>query len=582
MAKQNKRTAAAEDRELDEAFHNMTGRSKNPEKTKQRSPGVIIAVCSAIIAILLCIGAGIYFYWNADMDAVIAGNVSVAGVNLQGMTQRKAIETVKTATNGTYGSSDMTVTVGDHTIQLPSNCVTKLYVRKAVQAAYNLGAVSDLHILDLTPYLDFDETDIRNRLSQFDSLCNGASNQTTYQISGDAPNLILKVSLGTPEYGLDMEQLYDNVMSAYSQNRFTAEAQCATIEPELPDLEAIRETYCKPAADAYYDKTAKQIVPAVVGYGFDLDAAYETLKGAAYGTTVEISFTSDQPAVTEQDVSASLFKDTLATFTATSSSKTNRDTNLKLACEAINGTILHPGDTFSYNGTLGERTAEKGYRPAASYSGNETVDTIGGGICQVSSCLYYCVVSAELTVIERKNHGFLPAYMPSGADATVNWGTIDFRFKNELDYPVRIDAVAKGGKTTISLMGTETRNYRTELKSTTLATIPYETEYQTYPADNKEGFKDGQQLVSPYKGRQVETYLYKYDLVTGAFLSKEYIAESNYRKRNAVVCKIETASPEPTTPEETVPDTTEPPTVPETTTPPSVPETTPSEQQPPQ
>ena len=569
MAKPGKRKSITEEQELDEAFHNMTRKNKKPKKKPKHGAGAMIAICSALIAIILCLGASVFYYFNADMDSVITGNIFVAGIHLQGMTQAEAIDAVENATDGTYGTKAMTVTVLDRSTEIPADCVKKLNVRKAVKAAYKFGALSDPYILDLEPYLDFDKAEIQNYLATLGSNNNSLS-KTTYQIVGEAPNLVLQISIGTPEYGLDMDVLYSNVMAAYSQNIFTAEGQYSTIEPESVDLAAILEAHQKAPADAYYDKTLKQIVPEITGYSFDLDAANNTIENAGYGTTVEIPFVSTPPEITEEDVSATLFKDTLATFTATSSSKTNRDTNLRLACESINGIILHPGDSFSYNNTLGERTAEKGYRPAASYAGNQTVDTIGGGICQVSSCLYYCVVSAELTVIERKNHGFLPAYMPSGTDATVNWGTIDFRFKNDLDHPVRIVAVAKGGKTTISLMGTETRDYRTELKGTTISTIPYSTEYQIFTADNKEGYKDGETIVSPYTGRHVESYLYKYDLITGKLISKELVAESNYRKRDAIVCKIESTPGEENPPSESVPDES----TPETTTPPSVPETT--------
>lgn len=555
MAKSSKHNYAAEDRELDEAFQNITGRSTPLSDQKTcRKGGTIVAIISVIAALSICIAAGIYFYFYRDMDSVISGNISVAGVNIQGMTQAEAIKAVQHATKNTYGTQAMSVTVLEHSIEIPADCIKGLNAQKAIKAAYKYGSVSDPLQLNLEPYLRYDEEQIRNCLAQLVALNDTALSNTTYQISGNEPDLTLEITIGTPEYGLDLNSLFITVMEAYSKNSFTAEGQYTIIEPAPIDLQAIWEVHHKAAVDAYYDKTQKKIVESVYGYGFDIEVAAETIKNASHGTTVKIPFKAIAPTVTEDDVEATLFQDTLATFTATSSSKTNRDTNLRLACESINGIVLHPGDSFSYNNALGERTADKGYLPAPSYAGNQTVNTLGGGICQVSSCLYYCVVSAELTVIERKNHGFLPSYMPSGTDATVNWGTIDFRFKNDLEFPVRIEAKSIGGKTTISLLGTETRTYRTELKGSVISTTAYSTEYQVFAADNKEGYKDGETIVTPYTGKFVESYLYKYDRTTGQLISKEFIAESNYRKRNAVVCKIESTTNTPTTPEESVPD----------------------------
>ena len=231
----------------------------------------------------------------------------------------------------------------------------------------------------------------------------------------------------------------------------------------------------------------------------------------------------------------------MGTYTATGSNNKSRNTNLRLACEAINGVVLNPGDVFSYNDTLGERSAENGYQPAPSYAGGQTVDTLGGGICQVSSSLYYSVLSSELEIVTRKNHGYMPSYMPVGLDATVSWGSIDFQFKNNSDYPIRIEAAASGNKTTVSIIGTETRDYEVKLETEILSQINYDTVYQTMAADNPDGYKDGDVITTPYIGYKANSYLVKYKLGTNKEISRELIAYSEYKKRDKVICKIETA-----------------------------------------
>lgn len=148
------------------------------------------------------------------------------------------------------------------------------------------------------------------------------------------------------------------------------------------------------------------------------------------------------------------FKYTIASYaTDCSTSSSNRKTNLRLACEAINGTILAPGGTFSYNGTLGERTPEKGYQLAPYYGAGGV--TYGGGICQVSSTLFNAVLSGNLEVLERFQHVQSVSYVPKGRDAAVNWGTQDFRFRNNSNYYIQIVASTDGNTINIALMTRE-------------------------------------------------------------------------------------------------------------------------------
>lgn len=535
MAKNNnKKRNAAEDRELEEAFRKMTG-NKGGSKKEKRSTGTVIAVCVSILAIVLCVGAVFFYMVQKEMNRVVAGNVSVAGVKLQGMTQADAIKAV----DAKFNPQDITVTILEHSVTIPADCIEDLNTRKAVRAACDMGASTEAQALELSAYLTVDEARIRGYISELCAHYSSPLQQSSYQIEGDAPQQILKITLGKPEYGLDQEQLYLDVLAAFAEGKSAYEGQFTLMEPTPIDLDTIYTTHTKAPVDAYYNVQTHQIAGGEEGYSFDLDGAKKALAAAEYGETIEIPFTAAAPAVTREAAEESLFQDTLGTFTAKSSSQSNRDNNLALACKAINGLILYPGDKFSYNETLGERTAEKGYKPAGTYVGNQTVNTYGGGICQVSSSLYYCVLLAELKVNERTNHGFLPSYMPRGLDATVNWGTLDFKFENDSDYPIRIEATAKGGTTTITLKGTETRTYRVELKANVLSKTSYETEYQVMEPNNKKGYKDGDVIVSPYSGYYVESYMYKYDLQTGELISKDYIDDSRYRVRNKVVCKIE-------------------------------------------
>lgn len=121
----------------------------------------------------------------------------------------------------------------------------------------------------------------------------------------------------------------------------------------------------------------------------------------------------------------------------------NRINNIELAAKAISGTILMPGEIFSFNETVGERTKERGFKEAGVIIGDKMETGLGGGICQVSSTLYNAVLTANLKIEERTNHSLPLAYISKGLDATVNWENIDLKFKNTLKTPIYIDGYTK-------------------------------------------------------------------------------------------------------------------------------------------
>ncbi|MBD9274606.1 MAG: vanomycin resistance protein VanB, partial [Clostridium sp.] len=154
---------------------------------------------------------------------------------------------------------------------------------------------------------------------------------------------------------------------------------------------------------------------------------------------------------------------TMSTYTTTTTSNSNRNENIRLAVAALNGTIVKPGQEFSFNNTTGARTEEKGYKPATAYLNGEVVQEPGGGVCQVASVLYYCTLKSDLEVIARQEHQYVPDYIPWGMDATIYWGSLDYKFRNNTTYPIRILAEASGGYVRVRFMGTETKDYTVEL-----------------------------------------------------------------------------------------------------------------------
>ena len=144
---------------------------------------------------------------------------------------------------------------------------------------------------------------------------------------------------------------------------------------------------------------------------------------------------------------------TISSFTTNTTANQNRNTNVRLAAEAINGTVIKPGQEFSFNGTVGQRTEAKGYKGAAAYNNGEVVQEIGGGVCQVSTTLYNAVFKAGLKISSRRSHTFEPSYVTPGRDATVSWDQPDFKFINNSSTAIGLRASYADQKVTVSVYG---------------------------------------------------------------------------------------------------------------------------------
>ena len=163
----------------------------------------------------------------------------------------------------------------------------------------------------------------------------------------------------------------------------------------------------------------------------------------------------------------------ISAYTTNTTSNRNRNTNIQLSAAAINGITVLPGEIFSFNGTTGERTAEKGYKEAAAISGGQSRDEIGGGVCQTSSTLFNAAVRADLEIIERNPHAWPSNYVEKGFDATVNWPGLDFKFKNNTDWPIFIVAGYSKQKVTVNIYGMSLGpGVKIDLESELVRTIP--------------------------------------------------------------------------------------------------------------
>jgi len=328
-------------------------------------------------------------------------------------------------------------------------------------------------------------------------------------------------------------------LTADTLMRSLEEKAAATAEYALPedpgdggvDFDALYSLIYKEAVPAEYDPETLAVSESVTGVSFDIAAARASYASAETGELVVVPLVFTEPEVSTDSLTSLLFRDVLSQNKTYIDGSSNRLNNVTLAASIVNGTVLNPGDVFSYNGTVGKRTTEAGFKSAGAYVGGRTVQEIGGGICQVSSALYDCTLYAELEVVERRNHQFTVAYLPVGNDATVNWGTTDYKFKNNTEYPIRIEIETDGRNMITRFVGTKTTTHTVKIESSYLSTIPYtttEVEDETIAPGTSKVDTNGS------NGCSVATYRLRYD-ENGVFIDKEYINKSTYNPHTKIV-----------------------------------------------
>lgn len=511
---------------------------KKTQKTKEKKKVSAILIAVIAVVVLLAILAGCWFFlMGPGRNFFTFEKTTIAGVDLEGMTKEEAAAALADVAQ-LYSSETMVVEVLGETVELsPSDTGCSLDVEALVDAAYSEGATTSF---DVTPYLNLDEDVIRSAVDTLAERVRMEYVETTYHLEGESPEAgqTLYITMGYPERSLKTEELYNAILAAYAAGEFHVEGECDVTEPESVDFETVFQQYYVAPVDAVMDPVTFDITEGTAGYGFDTAEAEALLADVQYGETITLAIQKIEPAVTASALWDGLFQDVLSTCSTPYTSNEYRNNNLRLACQAIDGTILYPGDVFSYNDTLGERTAEKGYLPGASYEGGKVVYTYGGGICQVSSTMYYCSLIADLEIVERECHMYPADYIDYGMDATVNWGTLDYKFRNNTDHPIRIDANAEDGYVTVTFMGTDDKDYYVEMEYEIVAVYDYKTVYKEYAPDNEEGYYDGQTITWPVVGYGVDTYRCKYSKATGELISREYEAYSDYDHRDMEICKI--------------------------------------------
>lgn len=362
------------------------------------------------------------------------------------------------------------------------------------------------------------------------------------------------------------KDVYNTIQTALNEYDFnkTLKIKPSSVSEDESVMKTIYKTLSKEGKNATLDKNNDyKIVAEQYGAKYDLDDSISAFNKAKEGKEFEVKAKAIVPSITKEDLEKNLFKDVLGEYTTSVSGSSVRKNNVRLAGEKCN-VILLPGEEFSYNKTVGKRTKENGFGEAGAYLNGETVQEVGGGVCQTSSTLYNAVVLSNLEVTERTNHTYISSYVPIGRDATVSWGGPDFKFKNNRDYPIKIEASYANSKLTCKIIGTNVDGSYVKFTSERTGDVAYNTKYE-----NDATIPEGQQVTKQAgsNGGRAVSYRLVYDK-DGKLLSKKKEAKSYYKGHEAIIAvgtmKVEQV---PETTPETTPNTE--PTQPETTIEPS-------------
>lgn len=502
----------------------QVGKKKMPPKTggfwKKLGIGTAIA---AAVALACALGIPAVTRIMDPYNGQIVSDVSVGGVEIGGLTKGEAKKALQAAFGEQFSQKTMEIRFSEAgtvleklNIRYPANSLlispeeshAKLDAAAAVKAAYALGR-TDLdgsRTMSLLPYLGLDEAAIRSVADSYAQQLAQLYQDSSYTVTGDAPDVThfdesipcqtVTLFRGYPGIEIDADALYNEILEGYNTGSFAVSYQgtVSAKKPVSPDLDGLWEQTRLAPEDPSVDLTSYQVIPGVHGYEFDLAEARQQFQNLAYGESTLISLHYTDPEIADEDA---YFQDVLGHCETPHGDNENRNGNLRKACGMLDGLVLQPGQELSYNEALGPRTKELGWLPAPAYSGTKLVDSPGGGICQVSSTLYLASVYSELTIVERRNHGYPVSYIPLGMDATVSWGFADLKIRNDSSMPVKIQAEESDGYVRISILGTETRDYNVEMSYTV-------------------------------GGRYVRTYMSKIDKETGEVISKEPYALSGY------------------------------------------------------
>lgn len=517
------------------------------KKRKNRWTALIVFIC---IAIIIMIFSTIFAFLNISSNKIAKG-VSVKNIDLSGLTIEEAKSKLSEALNIELNVA-LELDYQDFKTTFDTNQIEYSYkIDDAVTEAYEVGRDKSLiennyNLLkanlfgnNLEINSNYNEESLSYIVKDIGTKLPGLVEEPSYYREDKE----LVIEKGNDGIEVNSEQLKNDILEDI-KNRNANEIQADTTARKIDipvnekkasaiDIDKIySEVHCEPK-DAYYETDPFKIYKEEDGVDFaiSVDEAKEKISSEDK-TEYRIPLKLTPAKKTINDIGTEAFPYKISEFpTRYDATNINRTQNLSLATGKINGTVLMPGETFSYNQVVGKRTIDAGYKDAKIYENGKVVDGLAGGICQVSSTLYNAVLLANLEIVERTNHSFTTSYVKAGRDATVVYGVKDFQFKNNRNYPIKIEGSVGSGILTFKIHGIkEETEYEVKIVPYTTGTIPYTTQTITDTS-----LQPGETVIeqSGHAGCKVTTY--KQLWLNGTMVSNELLSNDTYNAMQTII-----------------------------------------------
>lgn len=547
----NNETTETKNKELEEPIieeihkeekHNSLDSQKTTEPTTKKHSYLLLILIISCLIILIAIFSTVFAFLNIGSTKIISG-IYINGINVSGLTSKEANEKIANELSEQL-NTPLTLTYQDYsTTLLPSQEIDATYdISLAIENAYSIGRSDNIfknNFEIVFTYIAHKKIDLDLQYNQekLDYIVNnigleipGIVEQPSYYIENNE----LRILSGKEGIELLKNETKNLILSTINNISVssTINLPVQNVQPDKIDIQKIYSEVHTEPQNAYIIQEPFELFLGSPGTDFaiTLEEAENLLQEEKNEYVVPLKITDAEMGV--EDLGDSIFVDTLSTYTSKYDvSNRNRSTNLEIAASKLNNVILLPGETFSYNQTVGERTISNGFKEASIYTSKGVEYGLGGGICQVSSTLYNAVLEANLDIVERKNHRYAVTYVPNGRDATVAYGSIDFKFKNSRTYPIKLIASAQNGIVSISVKGIkEEVEYNVTVTTKKLQTTPFETKYID---DNT--LAKGTQVVKQYGyyGYKYETY--KVLSLNGAVVSTTLLSTDTYTPLTKIV-----------------------------------------------
>lgn len=554
------------------------------EKTTQKN--LLVPIIGGIVALIVVLYL-LLCLW-ASSRSTIFPNVSVNGIHIGGLTTTEAAQKLNDSLAQAQADTTLTLTYGVNEAVLPTRNLLSYDASTAELALHDVkggflasGFNLVSHLLgssdEITAVCALNaqgEADLRTAIDELNTYVDGAVTPASYQMT-DAG---LQLTQGVSGYTIDADKTIVAVSDAIQSSAVSAtssgtaakstEIPLSTVRsaPEALNISAIHdEIYCT-AVNAQMDKETFEITDHIVGLDFDVPTAEAEFATLSDGGSIIVPIIETLPDHTTESFSSMLFRDVMCSYTSKVTGTYDRRGNVENAARLCNNTILLPGDIFSYHEAIRHASSAAGFLTGTGYLNGESVPMVGGGVCQMSSTLYAGLLTTSLEIVERHAHMYAVGYVPDGFDATYYGGSLDFKFSNNTEYPLKVvtsyDNRGYYGYLTVSVIGTQLDENTYEPHS---SSYDYTKKDPVYVADETIERNKLVEKQNAYTGRTATVTRDIYD-ADGKFLETETISTDVFKSRGATyhyhpLDGFALGVPDATPPETTAPETTAPETV---------------------